>query len=731
MKPGGRAAVALTLIGIGVTAILWTAVAASPALGHFRWVLAGAGLFILAGAGVLYRPRPHWQREIDARAAAVSEMEAALQERAEGIHRRQRELARQLMQLHEWAEWPGAGPAGPGEERPPDVAEDIGQKDRAVVVLLEKRTQDLFEKIKTNAYGAGGEFQRDRFLEDIVGLVEAVARIYHPDSRRPLLETSIERLLRAVNRISLQLLLLLEGLPLDIPSHNLQTTYETVRKGVRAYGVYRSAAPYLSAARPVYYLGRYAIGAAPMTLGAGWALSELFKKGAKRLSTNMANRYALGLLRDGVRIIGGEAAGVFGGDYRYRDPHWIYGAELTELLAAAPPSAAPFRAALAEINGLSLRNEYDRIFLYRCLAAGQSALPERFAVPDTLDMAQRADIAARLERFHRRHLRDSGGDLSGWRRDAEGRLGVRIRWAEPAAPATDPTGDAVGGVVSLAGFLAEVKGLEPEDWPPILSGTRMFQALDPTGQSALLRDLEAAPPMIFSYPDLAAGDPRVDEYLADLISLTVRVAPRNEEIDEQALSAAHHFRAMEAAPFRKRLDREYVSFLADCLQPDSPEKRVRPSVARALVCVLTAVEEPRFLYSSVTLREREGREEEWPFPLYAEPWLMGTDHRLVLVAVNRKFQSGPILVWTGDRPGATADAAAVSRWKERFRVSCRLTGGRWHWDRIMEADASPAIVIPGPAMGRGDRFFRPMEDWFRIGFRPNGGDGAGKPPSIG
>lgn len=709
MKTNWRTALSLALIGIGAASVFWTAYAAGPALGHFRWVLYVAGLLILAGAG-LWRRRPS-VNEIEVRRKAVAAMETALQERAEQVGRRQRELTRQLMRVHEWTEFPGGDPAR-GEAPPLDSAEDLGEKDRAVMALLEKRAEILFEKIKTNAYQEDGVFQRDRLSADMIDLVETVARIYYPDSKRPLLETSVESLLRAVNRISLQLLLLLEGLPLDIKSYNLQTTYETVRKGVRAYGVYKTAAPYFSYARPFYYLSRYAVGAAPMVLGAGWAVSELFKRSALRFSSNMAHRYALGLLRDMVLIVGGEAAGVFGGDYRLRDPNWIYGAELTDLMAAADPSPGLLRPALDEIGGLALKSEYDRIFLYRCMAAGAGVKLEQFADPTPLALGQREAVARRLERFHRRHIRGGAGDLSAWKDAAEARLGIKIRLAEKGE-AVSTLENTVSGVFSLAGFLSEVKECDPEKWPAALDGTRLFRSVDPAERAGLLEDLTASPPMIFEYPDIDAGNRRADDYLADLAFLAARVAPRSDESDEAVLSAARYFRKKNLDGVRKRLDREYVDFLAASLDEASPEKRVHPRAARSLLYLLIEGESPRCLYKSITLRLEDGRGEALPFPPYAEPWLLGTDRRLVLAAVNRKFQGPPILVWTGGPGEGGADAAAVSRETGRFRTGRRITGGTWHWDRVPATGESPAIVVSGPAVGRSERYFRPLHD--RVG----------------
>ena len=79
------------------------------------------------------------------------------------------------------------------------------------------------------------------------------------------------------------------------------------------------------------------------------------------------------MLHDMVRVIGYEVASIYGGDVRHRDANWIYGVELAELVSRFPLSRDSLSSALKEVGSVQLLNEYDRIFLYRCLAAHRSA----------------------------------------------------------------------------------------------------------------------------------------------------------------------------------------------------------------------------------------------------------------------------------------------------------------------------------------------------------------------
>jgi len=75
-----------------------------------------------------------------------------------------------------------------------------------------------------------------------------------------------------------------------------------------------------------------------------------------------------------------------------------------------PLSRETLQEALCEIGNLPLRNSYDRIFLYRCLALGRSPQPQAFVKAALLTIDQRREIAERLERFFRHHLHGRRGD---------------------------------------------------------------------------------------------------------------------------------------------------------------------------------------------------------------------------------------------------------------------------------------------------------------------------------
>ncbi len=349
--------ISIMLIGISIILIILTAYIASDIPGNLQWILYGASFLLISSLFSLKKQSEVSELSIEAERNEIEAKEKALKDAEKHLQKRENEFTQNLIKHYEWLEFPVEKES---EESEPEEIELF--KDQKVLEFLEKRTEVLFEKIKTNYYYESGVLQDRIILYDLKDLIESVAKIYKPDSENPLLETSIEKLLRSINRISLQLLILLEQLPLDLKGYNLKKTYENIRAGVKAYEFYKSAKPYIPLIRPFYYLGHFVLGTNPVTIGAGWAVGEIFSRGTQKLSNHLVNQYALNLIHDMVFIIGNEAAGIFGGDHRHREVYWIYGAELTELICGFPLSQEMLLNALNEISNLRLRSEYDQNF---------------------------------------------------------------------------------------------------------------------------------------------------------------------------------------------------------------------------------------------------------------------------------------------------------------------------------------------------------------------------------
>ncbi|MFP4350183.1 MAG: hypothetical protein ACLFQY_17960 [Desulfococcaceae bacterium] len=727
----------IVLVFTGVLTVWITAFAASKTLGPLQWVFYGAGLAALAGAWgfrhrvnaaaaqleadqeILTKKKEELKAEQDRMTGLKKEVDQEIEKRTLVLQKKEAELSRKLMTFHEWMEFPRG--IDDGEAAFENISfTALHQQDRKAQELIRKRTEAIFEKIRRQEYRKNGDIQREAIVRDVLELTESVARIYNPNSRNPLLETSLEQLLRAVNRVALQLLVLLEQFPIDFKSYNIQTIYETVQTGVKAYNVYKTAVPYWTFLRPAYYLGRFTLGSNPLVLGAWWAMGELAKGGAKKLSSHLVSRYALSLLYDTMFIIGGEAAGIFGGDFRHRDPNWIYGAELTELIRRHPLNQEILQNGLKEVGHLQLRCEYDRIFLYHCLAAHKSAGPDRFNSRPFLTDPERRTIAERLERFLEQYLKTEDDTLQSWKAETEERLGVKV--LSDARTDTRSTQEkAEDGLRSLAGFLLDIKRRRVEDLPELLTRTRMISHLEEEARRDRILDFMAEPPMIFDYPDLEPSDSLLDDYLHDLIELGVRVFPHDRPGEDVVEGTALYFRVKDLAAFRKKIDRMYTDVVEKTLRADSPEKRIKPEVIRRILAVLGPDESLRFVYRQPRIEDSGAAEAPWYEFGKPDLWLLGTDARVLVLRISKTEGAEPALVWEGKAEGDEAVSAEYA--DTRFGGECRLRGGRWLSAAEEKKPEPPKLVLSGPTLGRRESYFKPLMD-FCSGFAPGNRDSS-------
>lgn len=197
----------------------------------------------------------------------------------------------------------------------------------------------------------------------------------------------------------------------------------------------------------------------PVTLGAWWLATELGKRGVRRLPI-LINRQAVATLHDLVTVIGVEVAGIYGTGFRQGDAGWIFGAELVELIHCFPMSGESLRNGLRHITAIPLRSEYDRIYLYRCLADHRSA-GLQLADPAMLTREEREVIAKKLANvLYQPCPRCDELNLKKWRDGFEQRFDLRltlkgIRKTQSDAEETDVQ----AALDALARFLESVGGV--------------------------------------------------------------------------------------------------------------------------------------------------------------------------------------------------------------------------------------------------------------------------------
>lgn len=710
----------ISLVAAGVLA-MWVAAAVNyAALGWWQVLVYLGGLVALAGSLLFRRELStaeqeveklrHELRDEDSRleeerknfSKLQQEVERQFEEQGRKLDKREAELASRLVAYHEWMEFPqpidlnktdAAGVAPLFPDMSDEQLSELTRKDRAMMALLKDETKILYDNITSNKYAVEGKFSPSLLRDDAYELVGKVARIYQPGVQQPLLETNMPLVVRAASRACLHFLVLLDDLPLNVKDYSFSSMYSYVRSAVNAYRMYKSTEPYWPYVNTAYYLGRFAMGANPLTMGAWWFLGALGKQGAQAVATRVINRQALALLSDVVRVIGYEVASIYGGDFRHRDANWIYAAELTELLHQFPLSRDSLSHALKEIGALQLRGEYDRIFLYRCVAGHLSARPQNFRALACLSSAECRAIAGRLEKFLNTFIHGKTADrVQKWKAGVEARLGVKLLVkVQPTAHSIQAQQE--DAVRSLAGFLLGSKEREPHDLAGFLNKSTIFNELPQAERAALLSKLEANPPFFFEHPDLDPESDLVPKYLADLAALQVRVSPRDSRLDEVIADVAEYLR-QDPKTVRRLLEREYATHLADCVSTESPTRKAPLPVARAILDLLEPGEQARFLYSGITL---EGPAAATSSASRGDLWLLGVGQRLILFAVENEE---PRLLWRGD------GSAQFSQEKSFLSSTARLRGGTWLQD---STDPQPTLRISGPLVKSIGNYFAPLQ----------------------
>ena len=299
------------------------------------------------------------------------------------------------------------------------------EQDRELLVLIENESKLAFDRILENRYAKDKGVDSQLITLDIRDFVEKVARLYRPESEDILLETDIELIAKSLSSASLHLLLVIDGLPLDFKSYNVARIYRLIRRGASYYGTYKAFRPYLEQGLNSLQLARLAMGINPLAVGTAWLAGKLATHGAKVVGERLLQRTALQLLNDFIRVIGFEAAMMYGGGFQHRDANWIFGAALVNLEISRNKDFAGRDAALKRLCSLVLRNEFDRVRLLTHLSRHQQIDVGRVRPLAVLTLVEQENVARELAQ----HCRDTGVNLAApeidrWRQSTKENLGV-------------------------------------------------------------------------------------------------------------------------------------------------------------------------------------------------------------------------------------------------------------------------------------------------------------------
>ncbi|NOR81074.1 MAG: hypothetical protein GQ529_09640 [Methyloprofundus sp.] len=502
------------------------------------------------------------QSKLNEQAEALHCQQKEYQQRVALLTQKETEVKQKILHYQQYVEFPD------NEKWREDV--ETVYFDDEIAELLHDKAKVIFDKIINKQYTENEIINNELILKDIVDLIESVARLHHPDSQNPLLETSIENLFRSLNRLSLQLLVLVDSFPVNIKEYNLRKTYLYIQKSTRTFGYYKKAEPFLSFATPMLRVGLVA--ANPVL---GLAQTAAIEAG-KHVIKKSSEKYALNLLHDVIAIIGEQAMTIFGdASLRYRNKQWIYALELTEILYYFKPATSEaLTKAMKIISGVLMRSEYDRIFLYHCMAQGKSANPDHYA-NDFITADDKQQLADKLSEFienyiYQREHEENAKKITRWRKIVEQRLGIEIQL---------------------------------------------------------------------------------------------------------------------------QLDKNDSDYLKNRLSYGSPEKKIKPLLARYILAIMQDEETPQFIYTNIYIEIVPS------FLKYKELWLVVSNKRLLLLAAEKEQ---PVqLLWSYDF--RQNKPLLVQRLNRVVADDCRIVGGVWQAE--LQVESEPEFIIKGRNIGSYESYF--------------------------
>ena len=692
--------ISILLLTVGLSVVVAVAVLADGGNAYSH-----AGILIgvaLAGSSVAFmRPDGSSESRANPTAEAQSvdertEFEAwrqaeteELQAFAERLADRERALAEQTIRFQEITEYPTLQTT---ETSADDVQATLrlSDEDRKVQALLEAEAERVYEKIRQNGYSVAGKIDADAIRTDVMELIQRVARVYSPASDNPLLETSFEDLARSASRICLHTLVLLEQLPVDIKRYNINEMYGYIQKAVQGYGTYQQVAPWLKYVTRGAYAGRMAAGMNPVTLGAWWLATELGRRGAQHVVENMVDRQAVAVLHDVVTVIGTEVSNIYGPGFRQRDAAWIYGTELTELLHQFPVSRESLSQALREITSLPLRSEYDRIYLYRCIA-GHRAAGLRIEDPAVLSRAEREQIATRLETFFGEYIHGADADRIEWQDDLETRFDLKLSLSG-TTESTSLEQQAESSLTSVHRFLTAVINLPAKTASTLVADTLLMNKVSLDRRTTVLTQLtHESGDAVFEPPDLDPAASTTDNFLEALMKCAVATGACDQHIQDLLLEIAAYFRRTHDEALAL-LDATFQKRLAASTDDQVSIKRIAPAAVQQILSAMTSDEILTFTYTEVELYRSGVAEEPDGAVLFGLRQNDGQERRVLL------YLAAHGVVWQH------AGAIDASRRKSFLIDDCEIQGGTWVANYSAEA-----ILISGSLTGGGfDKTFAPL-----------------------
>lgn len=125
-------------------------------------------------------------------------LQTVLEFHQERLEERERDLATRSVRFHEFLEYPLVDVHA---EKSSGQLQKLSQQDRSVRQLLETEADEIYEKIGSNGYTVNGKVDLNMIRNEALQMIQQVAKVYNPDSKNPLLETSLDQLVRCKSNL--------------------------------------------------------------------------------------------------------------------------------------------------------------------------------------------------------------------------------------------------------------------------------------------------------------------------------------------------------------------------------------------------------------------------------------------------------------------------------------------------------------------------------------------------
>ncbi len=637
------------------------------------------------------------------------ELQQEIQAETARLEQESRKLMDRYCTIHEWLDSPelldlrsGLPPANsPLQLLNSSQQHDIAEKDRQVAEILDSSAEIIYENIRNNKYAPHGPFDARLLRDDLIDIAQQIAHVYRPGLENPLLHTSPEQLARALNRIGLHLLAVMDQLPLDLKSYNIQQTYETIRGAIKAYGAYKKAAPYLNWATKGAYFGRVFASTNPITIGLMWGATELGKLGAKKLAASYIDRQAVGLMQSVVRVVGYEVASIYSDGFRYRDPNWSYAVELTHMAAAFPDSREKLQFILQELSRIQLRNEYDRLSLYRCVIAGKT-IDRSLTHPDLIEEADKRKIIELLEKAHREVLHGTTSKQAEiWRQSVQEHFGLQLSLTSSPGDTRKQNETAARQILdTLISFLSQLREYENEQIIARLLELSQTPAWKNMGLEATEKEirqtvLENKSTEIVP-PDIEPSDSRIDHLIETLCNLYTEQEPYSPEIEMMLIQFGLYYRRERETTCNLILNAFLRTATRQLPALNSLPNPPGSAQARAILYNQSDVnlneESPREIYSQVKIKSEQGERE-------GDFFLLLTSKGIYLYETG-KVETEPNILWKADQTTKLKNNSGV------LTASASITGGKTL--SVSNPPTITEIILQAPMTVRYDTYFEKL-----------------------